>query len=93
MAAGDIAACSTSRDEATATLLDSLAGTVVTLGDNAYESGTTQELAACYKPTLGRHKSRTRTAAGNHSRNCQNWHPSILAGNPTRVWRQRSLFK
>lgn len=34
VAAGDIADCARDADEATATLLDSLPGTVVTLGDN-----------------------------------------------------------
>jgi hypothetical protein len=66
LAAGDIASCSSSGDEATAKLLDSLAGTVVTLGDNAYESGTASEFTNCYKPTWGRQKARTRPAAGNH---------------------------
>ena len=37
LAAGDIASCSSSGDEATAKFLDGLAGTVATLGDNAYE--------------------------------------------------------
>jgi hypothetical protein len=66
LAAGDIASCSSSGDEATAKLLDTLAGTVVTLGDNAYEKGTASEFSNCYKPTWGRHKSRTRPAVGNH---------------------------
>ena len=66
LAAGDIASCSSSGDEATATLLDGLAGTVLTLGDNAYSSGTTSEFTNCYQPTWGRHKSRTRPSPGNH---------------------------
>jgi hypothetical protein len=66
LAAGDIASCSSSGDAATAKLLDTLAGTVVTLGDNAYESGTASEFTDCYKPTWGQHKRRTRPAAGNH---------------------------
>jgi hypothetical protein len=68
LAAGDIASCSSSSidDEATAKLLDNLTGTVATLGDNAYESGTASEFSNCYKPTWGRHKSRTKPAAGNH---------------------------
>lgn len=64
--AGDIATCSGSGDDATANLLDSLAGTVITLGDNAYDSGTSTEFANCYNPTWGRDKSRTKPAAGNH---------------------------
>ncbi len=66
LAAGDIASCSSSGDEATAKLLDTLAGKVVTLGDNVYDRGTSSEFTNCYKPTWGQHKRRTRPAAGNH---------------------------
>jgi hypothetical protein len=66
LAAGDIAGCSTSGDEATAKLLDGRAGTVVTLGDNVYDAGTSSEFSTCYHPSWGRHKSRTKPAAGNH---------------------------
>jgi hypothetical protein len=54
--AGDIADCASSGDEATAKLLDDVSGTVYTLGDNAYESGSSSEFSECYKPTWGRHK-------------------------------------
>jgi hypothetical protein len=64
--AGDIAHCSTTTDEATAKLLDGISGTVFTLGDNAYNSGTSAEFANCYNPTWGRHKARTKPAVGNH---------------------------
>ncbi|MCA1676107.1 MAG: DNRLRE domain-containing protein, partial [Actinobacteria bacterium] len=64
--AGDIAGCSTSGDEATATLLDSIPGTVFTTGDNVYDDGTASEFANCYDPTWGRHKARTRPSTGNH---------------------------
>lgn len=67
--AGDIAKCSLQEDEATATLLDSIEGTVFTAGDNAYESGTVREYADCYNPTWGRHKSRTKPVPGNHEYN------------------------
>src|SRR5215203_1446990 len=47
--AGDIASCTSTGDEATASLLEGINGTAVaTLGDNAYESGTSQEFANCY---------------------------------------------
>ena len=46
--AGDIAGCSTLSDEATAELLAGIGGTVFTLGDNAYETGTSAEFANCY---------------------------------------------
>ncbi len=64
--AGDIASCSSTGDEATANLLDNISGTVFTLGDNAYESGTAAEFSGCYDPSWGRHKARTRPAPGNH---------------------------
>lgn len=64
--AGDIASCVSDGDEATASLLDTIGGVVFTLGDNAYKSGTPIEFAACYDPSWGRHKSRTRPAPGNH---------------------------
>ena len=65
--AGDIADCGQLSGAAkTAILLDRVGGTVVTLGDNAYLSGTPQQFADCYAPTWGRHKARTKPAAGNH---------------------------
>jgi hypothetical protein len=64
--AGDIASCSSSGDEATATLLDGIAGTVFLLGDNVYDSGTTTEFNNCYDPSWGRHKARTKPSPGNH---------------------------
>jgi len=64
--AGDIAVCGDDDDEATAKLLDNIAGTVFTTGDNAYDEGTPSEFARCYDPTWGRHKTRTRPVAGNH---------------------------
>ncbi len=66
LAAGDIASCSSTGDEATAALLDTMAGSVITLGDNVYDSGTAGEFASCYDPTWGRQVARTRPAAGNH---------------------------
>ena len=66
IAAGDIADCTSTGDEATAAILDTLRGTVVVLGDNAYPSGTDANYANCYDPTWGRHKARTRPTPGNH---------------------------
>ncbi len=67
LAAGDIASCNSSGDEATSALLDARPNAVVaTLGDNVYEAGTATEFANCYDPTWGRHKGRTRPAIGNH---------------------------
>jgi hypothetical protein len=63
--AGDIAICG-GNAEATARQLDGIGGTVFTLGDNAYSSGTRADFQNCYEPTWGRHKSRTRPTPGNH---------------------------
>lgn len=65
--AGDIAGCqSRGQPELTAQLLDAIPGTVYTTGDNAYPDGSAERFAACYHPTWGRHKARTRPAVGNH---------------------------
>jgi hypothetical protein len=64
--AGDIASCSSTGDEATADLLAGIEGTVATLGDNAYESGTSAEFSGCYEPSWGRQKARTMPSVGNH---------------------------
>jgi len=64
--AGDIASCEPDRAEATAKLLDKIAGTVFTAGDNTYSSGTDQQFAQCYHRSWGRHRERTRPAPGNH---------------------------
>jgi acid phosphatase type 7 len=69
LAAGDIASCDLPGDERTAALLDAHRGTVLTLGDNAYEHGAAAEFHACYGPTWGRHKARIRPAPGNHDYN------------------------
>ena len=66
--AGDISN-SGSGDTATAALLDGIAGTVFTTGDNVYNNGTTSEFNTYYQPTWGRHKARTRPSPGNHDYN------------------------
>ena len=65
--AGDIAVCD-ALDPArqTGQLVQSIGGTVFTLGDNAYFSGTAKEYRECYDPAWGRAKSFTRPVAGNH---------------------------
>ena len=73
--AGDIGDCATREDSLTAALLDDIAGTVFTAGDNAYENGSAREFATCYDDTWGRHKDRTRPAPGNHD-----WRTSGLRG-------------
>ncbi len=65
--AGDIANCNLlAGARATAALLDGIEGTVFTLGDHAYLTGTASEFRRCYDPTWGRHKARTRPTPGNH---------------------------
>jgi acid phosphatase type 7 len=65
-AVGDIADCEAEGDEATAALLDNRPGTILTLGDTVYMSGTIQQFTDCFDPVWGRHKERIRPAVGNH---------------------------
>ena len=62
--AGEVARCDNTKDEATALLLDNIAGTVFTTGDNIRASGSASDFSSCYAPSWGRHKARTRPAAG-----------------------------
>jgi 3',5'-cyclic AMP phosphodiesterase CpdA len=66
LAAGDIASCASDGDEQTAALLDTLPGTVLTLGDTAYDHGSADEFTRCYLPSWGRFRDRTYPAPGNH---------------------------
>jgi hypothetical protein len=93
--AGDIADCTNTNDEATAALLSNIPGTVITLGDNAYSSGTRAQFANCYdnyrlsdgstydssRTTYwGKEKGRTMPALGNHE--YLNSSDSTLKSNP-----------
>jgi hypothetical protein len=63
--AGDIGGCQSVRDEDTGRLLDSIAGVVITLGDNDYSDATpTPAYGACYPSSWARHLPRTRPAPG-----------------------------
>jgi len=64
LAAGNIASCGSTNDEATAALLNTLPGTIFALGDNAFPDGSAQAYANCYAPSWGRH-ARTRAVLGN----------------------------
>src|SRR5215831_17530170 len=65
--AGDIASCDDLRGaEATAKLIDRIPGTVFAVGDLAYPDGSEHDFDACYGPTWGRFRRRTRPAPGNH---------------------------
>jgi hypothetical protein len=67
LAAGDIAGCDTDGDTATALILAQRAGTIATLGDNAYESpGVDNPFTACFDPSWGPFKPRIMPTPGNH---------------------------
>lgn len=62
---GDIASCSSDRDEATGALLDSLAGVVFTAGDNDYSDAVpAPAYGVCFEPGWGRFTARLRPATG-----------------------------
>ena len=64
--AGDIASGETKGDASTAELLDTIPGTVFTVGDDAYESGSIEDFQSYYEPSWGRHQARTKPSTGNH---------------------------
>jgi hypothetical protein len=70
LAAGDIASCASNGDEATAALIEELlpptGGSVLALGDLAYDEGTAAQFAECYDPSWGRFLDRTLPTPGNH---------------------------
>lgn len=87
--AGDIAHCSSPGDEQTSELLETMPGTLFTLGDNVYETGTAEEWANCYGPSWGGQKARTRPVSGNHDYYANNGaayyaYFGALAGDPTK---------
>jgi acid phosphatase type 7 len=76
-AVGDIAQCSglpaaQSAAAKTATLMQALVDqtksvmSIITLGDNVYDTGLASEFQTCYEPTWGRFKSLTWATPGNH---------------------------
>ncbi|MET1232078.1 MAG: right-handed parallel beta-helix repeat-containing protein [Candidatus Limnocylindrales bacterium] len=66
LAAGDIGECGGKGDERTAALLAAHEGTILPLGDLAYESGTTKQFADCFGSSWGVHRERMRPVPGNH---------------------------
>jgi acid phosphatase type 7 len=67
LAAGDIAECENQGDEATAEILARFPDAAIqTLGDNAYQEGTSADFNECYAPSWGRFVDRTWAATGNH---------------------------
>ena len=54
-------------------MIDGIAGTIFTTGDNVYPNGTAAEFATCYEASWGGSiKARTRPAPGNHDWNAGN---------------------
>src|SRR5207237_10755715 len=64
--AGDIGECTFGWPQKTAALIDTIPGTVFTLGDNAYPYGRAVDYAVCYQSTCARSKTRPAPAPGNH---------------------------
>jgi PKD repeat protein len=62
--AGNVGSCTSTNDDKTATLLDGIAGTVFTAGDNVFSGSSAADFTYCYGPSWGRHKARTRPSAG-----------------------------
>jgi hypothetical protein len=67
--AGDIAACNSQGDEATAAVIDEVVSgaeqaVVFTAGDNAYPNGSERDFLDCYDPSWGAFKDITRPALG-----------------------------
>lgn len=74
--AGDIANCDIIGGHLeTANVLDSIPGTVFTMGDHAYPSGSKKSFEECYEQSWGRHKERTRPSPGNHDMRTRNGLP------------------
>jgi PKD repeat protein len=100
--AGNIARCDRVNDEATATLLDGIAGTVFALGDAAFPNGTPTNYTNCYDPSWGRHKTRTYPVTGNHDYDSSatgagylgyfgTSYPSAVAGDPSQGYYSYNL--
>lgn len=66
IAVGDIADCTTGKDEKVAAVVADMRGKIATLGDTVYESGTPGEFQKCFDPQWGPMVSRMFPALGNH---------------------------
>ncbi len=73
--AGDIAGCWWRGDFHTGRMLDTIPGTVFTLGDNVYQDGTAVQFRDCYEPAWGRARARTYPSMGNHDERTDNGGP------------------
>ena len=89
VAAGDIAKCGQPGDSETAAIIQGIPGTVLPLGDNAYENGAPLDYTNCYNPTWGAFLNRTKPVPGNHDYLTANaagyfGYFGTLAGDPTK---------
>jgi alkaline phosphatase len=67
LAAGDIAQCDSTGDEATARLAAKYPKVpIAAIGDLVYPAGTVEDFARCYQPSWGKVDARVHPAAGNH---------------------------
>lgn len=95
--AGDVADCvNISGAQATAALLDSIPGTVFTLGDNGYPDGSDLNYSHCYDITWGRHRYRTLPTIGNHEYNMPDGvdyynYYGLNTGAPMQAWHSYNL--
>ena len=87
IAAGDIARCGSPGHGKTAKIISKMVGTVLALGDLAYEAGSPKEFRDCYEPTWGKFKDRTRPAPGNHE------YRTNAAGGYFSYWGKRAGLK
>jgi hypothetical protein len=66
-AAGDIGKCGSGQpDDAVGKYLQSTNGTILVLGDMAYENGTASEFSTCFAPQWGALNGRIKPTPGNH---------------------------
>lgn len=91
LAAGDIGECGGKGDERTAAILAANEGTILPLGDLAYESGTTREFADCFGSSWGEFRDRMRPVPGNHEYKTAGAAPYFAyfgeaAGDPGKGW-------
>ena len=66
VAVGDIAGCDTQGDEVVSSMLDTIPGPILALGDIVYLEGSIENYTACFHPSWGRHKPRILPSPGNH---------------------------
>jgi hypothetical protein len=102
-AAGDIASCDSNGDEATADLVDRLLakhdGSVLALGDLAYEAGSASDFEHCYDPSWGRFLGRTLPTPGNHEYETPDtsayfdYFADVETGDPAEGWYDRQLVR